>query len=189
MVLPLIGSFLASSFAPAIAGATGLSFLANPLVAGSIGSGIGSLLQGDSFDEALANGMMSFMGGKLLGGLSNSVSPVATNPSSAVSAGRVIPDGMQALGSEGLAAKTLVPSNPAQFGSEGFFGNALKQGAATAMANPLMAAGVAGGSMLQDAMSPQEAQEKKKAIRPNRNAALPPKLAVPNYGISAWGKP
>ena len=34
MVLPLIGSFLASSFAPAIAGATGLSFLANPLVMG-----------------------------------------------------------------------------------------------------------------------------------------------------------
>ena len=46
MVLPLIGSFLASSFAPAIAGATGLSFLANPLVAGSIGSGIGACCRG-----------------------------------------------------------------------------------------------------------------------------------------------
>ena len=108
------------------------------------------------------------------------MSPVATNPSSAVSAGRVIPDGMQALGSEGLAA-ALVPSNPAQFGSEGF-GNALKQGAATAMANPLMAAGVAGGSMLQDAMSPQEAQEKKKPYVPTETQPFPQNPQFPTMG-------
>ena len=62
MVLPLLGSFLASSFLPAM---TGLS----PLMAGAIGSGLGSLAQGDDFDEALANGVFSFMGGKLLGGM------------------------------------------------------------------------------------------------------------------------
>lgn len=190
MVLPLIGSFLASSFAPAIAGATGLSFLANPLVAGAFGSGIGSLLQGDDFDEALANGMMSFMGGKLLGGLSNSVAPVATNASTNVSAGRVIPEGMQALGSEGLAAKTLVPSNPAQFGSEGFFGNTLKQGAATAMANPLMAAGVAGGSMLQDAMSPQEVQEEEKEpYVPTETQPFPQNPQFPTMGYQPGVSP
>ena len=149
------------------------------------------MLQGDSFDEALANGMMSFMGGKLLGGLSNSVSPVATNPSSAVSAGRVIPDGMQALGSEGLAAKTLVPSNPAQFGSEGFFGNALKQGAPTAMANPLMAAGVAGGSMLQDAMSPHKKpkKKKKKPYVPTETQPFPQNSQFPTMGYQPGVSP
>ena len=188
MVLPLIGSFLASSFLPGMV-ASG-SLLANPLVAGALGSGIGSLLQGDDFDEAIANGMMSFMGGKLLGGLSNSVSPVATNSSSAVSAGRIIPDGMQALGSEGLAAKTLVPSNPAQFGSEGFFGNALKQGAATAMANPLMAAGVAGGSMLQDAMSPQEVQaEEKEPYVPTETQPFPQNPQFPTMGYQPGVSP
>ena len=54
MVLPLLGSFLMSSMAPALAAGTGMAFLGNPLVASAVGSGLGSLAQGDSFDEALS---------------------------------------------------------------------------------------------------------------------------------------
>jgi hypothetical protein len=175
MVLPLVGSFLASSFLPA---ATGMS----PLLAGAFGSGIGSLLQGDDFDDAIANGLFAFMGGKLLGGLSKT--PVSATGGTTVEAGRIIPEGMQALGSEGLAAKTLVPSGPApKFGSEGFFGDALKQGAATAMANPLMAAGVAGGSMLQDAMSvePEEEDDEEPYV-PTETMPFPQNPQFPTMG-------
>jgi hypothetical protein len=188
MVLPLIGSFLASSFAPALAGATGFSALANPLVAGAFGSGIGSLLQGDDLDDAIANGLFSFMGGKLLGSLSKA--PVAATAGADVQAGRIIPEGMQALGSEGLAAKTLVPSSPAQFGSEGFFGNTLKQGAATAMANPLMAAGVAGGSMLQDAMSAEpEEEDDKEPYVPTETVPFPQNPQFPTMGYQPGVSP
>lgn len=168
MVLPLIGSFLASSFAPAIAGATGLSFLANPLTAGAVGSGIGSLLQGDDFDEAIANGLFSFMGGKLLGGLSGKAVPTSSTAGADISGGmaRTIPEGFEAFGKEGLASKIAVPQKFAasqqelfKDGVSGGIQNALKQGASVAAANPLMAAGVAGGSMLQDAMSPKGFQE------------------------------
>ena len=44
-----------------------------PLAAGAIGSGIGSLLQGDDLDEAIGTGLTSFMGGKLLGGFGKSL--------------------------------------------------------------------------------------------------------------------
>jgi len=198
MVLPLIGSFLASSFAPAIAGATGLSFLANPLVAGAFGSGIGSLLQGDDFDEAVANGMMSFMGGKLLGGLSNSVSPVATNASTNVSAGKIIPEGMEMLGKQGGFVPQAVVPEGYMASQQGLFDkgigsgiqSALKQGASVAAANPMMAAGVAGGSLLQDAMSPQEVQEEgKEPYVPTETQPFPQNPQFPTMGYQPGVSP
>ena len=63
MVLPLLGSFLGSAILPGMFGSL------SPLAAGAIGSGLGSLLQGDDLDEAIGTGLTSFMGGKLLGGL------------------------------------------------------------------------------------------------------------------------
>ena len=63
MVLPLLGSFLGSAILP------GMFTSLSPLAAGAIGSGMGSLLQGDDLDEAIGTGLTSFMGGKLLGGL------------------------------------------------------------------------------------------------------------------------
>ena len=49
MVLPLLGSFLGSALLPGMFSAGALS----PLAAGAIGSGLGSLLQGDDLDEAI----------------------------------------------------------------------------------------------------------------------------------------
>lgn len=73
-MLPMILSFLGSAFAPAIAGATGIAALANPLIAGAIGSGLGAAIQTGSLKEGLKSGLGSFVGGKLLGGLMGSTS-------------------------------------------------------------------------------------------------------------------
>ena len=153
MVLPLLGSFLGSAFLPGLAAKTGLAFLANPVAAGAIGSGIGSLLQGDSLDEAIGTGLTSYFGGKLLGGLQK---PVDTTALSGPVGGGMITD-PKALGAEGLASKLTVPSNPVNIldaGKAGI-GQGLKQGLGTIMANPLAAAGTAGGAMFASAANQQ----------------------------------
>jgi hypothetical protein len=153
MVLPLLGSFLGSAFLPGLAAKTGLAFLANPVAAGAIGSGIGSLLQGDSLDEAIGTGLTSYFGGKLLGGLQK---PVDTTALSGPVGGGMLTD-PKALGAEGLASKLTVPSSPVNIldaGKAGI-GQGLKQGLGTIMANPLAAAGTAGGAMFASAANQQ----------------------------------
>ena len=166
MVLPLLGSFLGSAFLPGLAAKTGLAFLANPVAAGAIGSGIGSLLQGDSLDEAIGTGLTSYFGGKLLGGLQKPVDttalsgPVggglATMPDASLAT--AAPKGLlSSKGAEGLATKLAVPSNPVNIldaGKAGI-GQGLKQGLGTIMANPLAAAGTAGGAMFASAANQQ----------------------------------
>ena len=154
MVLPLLGSFLGSAFLPGLAAKTGLAFLANPVAAGAIGSGIGSLLQGDSLDEAIGTGLTSYFGGKLLGGLQK---PVDTTALSGPVGGGMITD-PKALGAEGLASKLTVPKTAANIFQKGGANQvmpALKQGLGTVMANPLAAAGTAGGAMLASAVNQQ----------------------------------
>ena len=154
MVLPLLGSFLGSAFLPGLAAKTGLAFLANPVAAGAIGSGIGSLLQGDSLDEAIGTGLTSYFGGKLLGGLQK---PVDTTALSGPVGGGMITN-PKALGAEGLASKLTVPKTAANIFQKGGANQvmpALKQGLGTVMANPLAAAGTAGGAMLASAANQQ----------------------------------
>ena len=154
MVLPLLGSFLGSAFLPGLAAKTGLAFLANPVAAGAIGSGIGSLLQGDSLDEAIGTGLTSYFGGKLLGGLQK---PVDTTALSGPVGGGMLTD-PKALGAEGLASKLTVPETAANIFQKGGANQvmpALKQGLGTVMANPLAAAGTAGGAMLASAVNQQ----------------------------------
>ena len=154
MVLPLLGSFLGSAFLPGLAAKTGLAFLANPVAAGAIGSGIGSLLQGDSLDEAIGTGLTSYFGGKLLGGLQK---PVDTTALSGPVGGGMLTD-PKALGAEGLASKLTVPKTAANIFQKGGANQvmpALKQGLGTVMANPLAAAGTAGGAMLASAANQQ----------------------------------
>ena len=154
MVLPLLGSFLGSAFLPGLAAKTGLAFLANPVAAGAIGSGIGSLLQGDSLDEAIGTGLTSYFGGKLLGGLQK---PVDTTALSGPVGGGMLTD-PKALGAEGLASKLTVPKTAANIFQKGGANQvmpALKQGLGTVMANPLAAAGTAGGAMFASAANQQ----------------------------------
>jgi len=164
MVLPLLGSFLGSALLPSLAGSTGMAFLANPVTAGAIGSGLGSLLQGDSLDEAIGTGLTSYFGGKLLGGMAK---PVATSTGSAAAADtatRALQTGFEPFAKEGFGAKLMVPEKALfdpqaiQKGLQPAGNNimgALQQGASTAMANPLAAAGTAGGAMFADAANQQ----------------------------------
>lgn len=168
MVLPLLGSFLGSALLPSLAGSTGMAFLANPVTAGAIGSGLGSLLQGDSFEEALGTGMTSYFGGKLLGGLAKPVATSATAGTTAMDPALRAVKGFGPLAEQGFGAKLAVPNDSVAktlfdkgFGAEGFQSAgqklmpALAQGAKTAMANPLAAAGTVGGAMFADASNQQ----------------------------------
>ena len=170
MVLPLLGSFLGSALLPSLAGTGVTAMLANPVVAGAFGSGIGSLLQGDSFEEALGTGLTSYFGGKLLGGLSKPVATSVAAPGAAATdtATRALQTGFEPFAKEGFGAKLMVPEDRVAktlfdegFGKEGLQSagqdimGALSQGAKTAMANPLAAAGTAGGAMFADASNQQ----------------------------------
>jgi hypothetical protein len=61
MALPLLLGLGGS----ALAGSLG----ANALLYGAVGSGLGSLAQGDDFETAVGTGLMSYFGGKALGGM------------------------------------------------------------------------------------------------------------------------
>ena len=162
MVLPLIGSFLASSFLP---GMTGMSTLA----AGALGSGIGSLLQGDSLEDAVTTGFTSFLGGKLLGGLGaagkggEALKDTASSSAMAAKAPDVLGQAMQTTpatqGIFGTPTMTTV-ADPVNLMNRpeglGLFDAAklgLKQGAANVMANPMAAAGSALGTQVGQALT------------------------------------
>jgi len=160
MVLPLLGSFLGSAFLPALAGTGATAVLANPLVAGAIGSGLGSLAQGDTFEEALGTGITSFMGGKLLGGLAKPLGVASSATARATPKGfQSLADAMGKGATEGITTKLAVPTEAAksifQKGGAHNVLPALKSAAGTAMANPLATAGLAGGTMFANAANQQ----------------------------------
>lgn len=192
MVLPLLGSFLGSALLPSLAGTTGMAFLANPVAAGAIGSGIGSLLQGDSLDEAIGTGLTSYFGGKLLGGLAK---PVATSATAGTdTATRALQQGFKPLAEEGFGAKLMVPDKAATtlfdkgFGVDGFKSagqnimGALSQGAKTAMANPLAAAGTAGGAMFADAANQQGGETARPPFKPRETVPIQQNINTPFAG-------
>ena len=190
MVLPLLGSFLGSALLPSLAGTTGMAFLANPVAAGAIGSGIGSLLQGDSLDEAIGTGLTSYFGGKLLGGLAK---PVATSATAGTdTATRALQQGFKPLAEEGFGAKLMVPEKTANIFQKGGANQvmpALKQGLGTIMANPLAAAGTAGGAMFADAANQQGTEQVKTPFRPSETVPIQQNIAQPMPGYRAGVDP
>jgi len=193
MVLPLLGSFLGSALLPSLAGTTGLAFLANPVAAGAVGSGIGSLLQGDSLDEAIGTGLTSYFGGKLLGSLSK---PVATSATAGTdTATRALQQGFKPFAEEGFGAKLMVPKDRVAttlfdegFGKEGFKSvgqklmPALQQGFQTAAANPLAAAGTAGGAMFADASNQQGGDTARPPFKPRETVPIQQNINTPFAG-------
>lgn len=92
MALPLLFSFLGGGLAKAgVLGAAG-SFLANPLVASAIGSGVGTLAETGDVRRALLGGLGSFAGGHLMGNMmGGAAAPVSTNAVSGPMAQSLIP--------------------------------------------------------------------------------------------------
>lgn len=131
-MLPMILGFLGSAFAPAIAGATGIAALASPLLAGSIGSGLGAAIETGDLKEGLKTGLGSFIGGKLVGGLmGGTAGAAAANAPTAANLAQA-----QAAGLPSLAA-SAPPIRPADLtgGSASLFGSgALGQGVQDGMA-------------------------------------------------------
>ena len=66
-MLPLLFGLGGSALAGA--GMLGGALAGKTLLAGALGSGLGSLVQGDDLGTAIGTGLMSYMGGKALGGL------------------------------------------------------------------------------------------------------------------------
>ena len=196
MVLPLLGSFLGSALLPSLAGTGITAALANPVVAGAFGSGIGSLLQGDSFEEAVGTGLTSYFGGKLLGGLAKPVATSVTAPGAAATdtATRALQKGFEPFAKEGFGAKLMVPEKAAGtlfdkgFGREGLQSagqnimGALSQGAKTAMANPLASAGVAGGAMFADASNQQGGDTARPPFKPRETVPIQQNINTPFAG-------
>ena len=168
MVLPLLGSFLGSAILPGMFGSA-----LSPLAAGAIGSGIGSLLQGDDLDEAIGTGLTSFMGGKLLGGLGKEfakgeggikdlINPKMANPIKPAD----ISSALQ--GTEG--AKSALQST-------------IKTGMDLAKTNPFTTTGLVGGTMLASAANQQPDMEgKKDTFKPSETVPIQMNIAQPMPG-------
>ena len=121
MVLPLIGGILGSAL-----GGAGLVGGLGALGAGAIGSGLGSLAQGDNLETAIGTGISSYFGGKLLG-------PAFTKAGIGSSGSSSLPAMQQGVpGAEKLAAGTL--SNVAQ---QAISPQALATGASSAISSSM----------------------------------------------------
>ena len=168
MVLPLLGSFLGSAILPGMFGGS-----LGTVAAGAIGSGLGSLLQGDSFDEAIGTGLTSFMGGKLLGGLGKTPE---------IAKG----EGLAGMLNPKLASQSGVA--PALLKEEGLKG-ILSKGLDIAKANPLTTAGIAGGAMLANAANQQGTEQVKTPFKPSETVPIQQNIAQPMPGYRAGVDP
>ena len=133
-MLPMILGFLGSAFAPAIGGALGIASL-TPLVAGAVGTGLGTAIEQKDLGAGIKAGLGSFVGGKLLGGLMGSTAGAAAAGGAASGAGgtttQLLPQLQAAQASQAGGLNSLVSSGaasqPGLFGS-GMLGGALQGG-------------------------------------------------------------
>ena len=89
-MLPLLFGLGGSALAGA--GMLGGALAGKTLLAGALGSGLGSLVQGDDLGTAIGTGLMSYMGGKALGGLGGAGAAGTTPSIAPPAAGNPIQD-------------------------------------------------------------------------------------------------
>jgi len=164
MVLPILGSFLAQAILPGLVQGTAFSALGAPLVAGALGSGLGALAQGDSFEDAIATGATSFLGGKLLGGLGAAGQGAKAAETSVNALSTAAPKEMLGVtlrpspataGMFGMPLSNVVasPTTVSPQGGLASLGQALKEGAAQTLANPMQSIGQAVGTQVGQALT------------------------------------
>ena len=191
MALPLLLGLGGS----ALAGAGALGTM-TPLLAGAVGSGLGSLAQGDDLGTAIGTGMLSYFGGKALGGMfggdklatAGSVGPtasdIAAGAGQGVGSGFNLDPGMLAgqtgVSSVAPAAASTTGSIFSQPAGATITGTGL-EGIKQAMTNPY-ALGAVGTTGLIEASKPPEMDFKTEeypdipeaeAARRKRNPILP----------------
>lgn len=139
MVLPLILSLLGSAGAGA-----GVGFLANmsPLVAGSLGAGLGTAIETGDLEKGLMAGLGGFMGGGLLGNLMGGASSSAL---SSATAGAATNPAAQALtqqaGQQGAQVGQQAVQQAAKPGLLGFFSGGGGGSGAGGMLNKMLPGG------------------------------------------------
>ena len=142
--LPLLGSLLA----PTLLGGTALGASLSPLVAGAIGTGIGTIAEGGSLKEGLTAGLM----GGLTGGLLGKMMPVAgTDITNA--AGEITQAAVPQTNTLADLAKATGPSQQAitQYGAapQGFLGKMASSLGLSQGATPDMLSGAAPTGLTQ----------------------------------------
>jgi len=193
--------FLFSAIAPSIL--TGMS----PLLAGSIGAGVGTLAQGGDAEDALLAGLGGYLGGTLMGGAGNMFGGGAGNAAqqAATMPGQTsVPGASPGVGmTQGTplyqsmpnaTGAELLPPQPAQ--SKGLFGNlggALgNMGSAQNMGIGLgasLAPGLLGGMNQPDSLPEKgkwtpEAQAPASGTRPTPAGYVPGRDAEHDYGVA-----
>lgn len=197
MVLPLLFSMglpaLAGSGALAGLGAFGttLAGMSVPALAG-IGAGLGSFIETGDLGKGIQTGLTSFLGGKILGGLTSSTSAAAQGAAQGVPAASTAKPGFlqSALGSSPSVAD--VAATPSKFAT-GFLGS---EGAAGPMGGALTAAQAAFtpayiGQTMTDAQMAQQAYENRAAEGSDTKPPMPNPMRArynPNPFASGGGE-
>jgi len=133
-VIHLNLGFLRSAFTSALAGATGIAALSSPLLAGAIGSGLGTAVQTGDIGAGIKSGLGSFFGGKLLGGLMGSTAgagaanAASIGPGAAVGAGGTVNPLLPQLQAQQAAAAAAPKTGLAGLFGQGAVGQGLKSG-------------------------------------------------------------
>jgi len=153
MALPLILGLAGSGLAGA--GMLGAGMAATPFLAGALGSGLGSLLQGDDLGTAVGTGLLSYFGGKALGGaFGGTANPADALPQAELlgSAGNVA---SSSLGQNMITSAGPVSANTAITGAQAATDAATSglSGAAGAFKNPFTI-GAVGVPALMEATKP-----------------------------------
>ena len=112
MVLPLLFSIGLPALAGTGALGATLGAMSVPALAG-IGAGLGSFVQTGDIGKGIQTGMASFLGGKVLGGLSGSTSTNAINAAQGAEAA-VKPSFLQTLSTPGTPVKDIVTGDPSK---------------------------------------------------------------------------
>ena len=140
--LPLLGSLLA----PSLLGAAGIGASLSPLVAGAIGTGIGTIAEGGSLKEGLTAGLM----GGLTGGLLGKMMPAAGADITGA-AGEITQAAVPQTNTLADLAKATAPSQASLAGAAGpgFLGKMTNQLGLTQGATPDMLSGAAPTGLTQ----------------------------------------
>ena len=118
MVLPLLFSIGLPALAGTGALGATLGAMSVPALAG-IGAGLGSFVQTGDIGKGIQTGMASFLGGKVLGGLSGSTSTNAINAAQgAPAAAATKPGFIQTLTAPGTSATQVVAGTPSDLATK-----------------------------------------------------------------------